>query len=276
MKIHIQPVFVAASLLALGGIVLGVRAIFPASRGQPPPPRHNQGDNSSDSDANGGEPVAEWFSEPALVARFIEPTPESVVAIVREAASSAASQLMLLAPGTELDESRRSALVSSFAESLQLQLNPDFDAHNKMIAKLGGTTPYLAGGNTADSYRSAVLSASFVTAMAPVAADAVRVRARFVHGRAIPVEGRPQNLNLSAPEMFPIPKDAEKNALDVYEVLVPMKLPTVGRLGKPEGREAFAVGFGYAWSLQRHAWLPWRIWVYSPNNDTQTYPPVFP
>lgn len=277
-KMHVHPAFIVALLLAVAGIVLAVRAIFPASHRPAPPPEHRDGAAASDRENESNKPVAKWFSESSLAGQFVTPTPETVDALVQAAADRARSDLSTLEAGAGLDSARGGALVDTFAQILRLQLNPDFEAREEMIAKMGGTTPYLSGADNADAYRAAVISSSTDAAMAPIAPGAVRVRARFVHGReAAGVVGLPSGLTLSTSKMFDIPQDAERGALDVYEVLVPIKLPVApDDGGRSKDRGAFAIGFGYAWSQDRKAWIPWRIWVYYQSEDSTTYPPNFP
>ncbi|RMH26537.1 MAG: hypothetical protein D6693_07105 [Planctomycetota bacterium] len=264
-----------AVLFAGVGGVFAWRAISPAS--ERPPAEHRRagpGEGSPGHAARAAGSSDSWFGNAQTRSRLVTPTPETIDDVVATAVARARREAR---PALGFDSEWEEALAEAFGASLRHALAPDFEAYQAWIARLGGETPYLAGDGVATEYRRAIESQSRATAFAPVAPEAVRVRARFIRGEPVPPDpafGEPL-MTLRHTSMFDIPQDAERAGLDVIEALIPITLPSTEDDGRRSDRRLeVAMGFGYAWSPDRSAWIPWRIWVYGAGQEV--IPPNFP
>ncbi len=272
--------FAAVVVFALVGVLLAARTLLPGS-----PRSGGAAEQRRDAIADAGTPTGAsapptaepWFVAAERDGRHVTSDEGSLEAVIAEATVSSRRALERIPFGTGLDADRGAAIVESFTERLRLHLNPDFDAHQALIARLGGSTPYLAGAENADRYRAAFEDQRGAFAFAPLAPGDVRIRARYVRGARIPTDdtdGLPM-MEVRHPSMFALAgsgENAERRRLDVYEVLIPMAVERTPGAGG--GRAAGAVGYGFVWDEDRRAWTPWAVWVYGVGTDA--YPPNFP
>lgn len=251
-------ILILAIAILLTGIGALWRSLTPSGM---PPPEHDILRNDSDNPSA----LSQYLLDDSLL---VSPTVETVEANVQQAREAAYSTL-IKEQSNPLQSARAEQLADRFAERLLRHLDPDFDKSAQSITSLGGHLPFNERSDKYDQFVQAWMRQSLVMKLAPIAPSDIHVRVRYVGGRMMEKPPRRANLTMRIPTLFELPNDAQKGKLDVYEVLIPVKLPTVNQddpLGPRGERATMLMGYGFAWSNDQQDWLPWRLWIYSDQN----------
>ncbi len=261
----LRPRYVLAGAFMFIGVAFAFRALTRSLPQTSSPPvsastAAPRAGNSADEAATRPE-WTQWYV-PAAEMRFeVTPTETRLDSIVADAASLARKQHDSLPTDHRLEDDRLEALLERFRRHFRIILAGDYDGWIGQVVELGGSPDKTTGVGDEPGFfpRERFVAQASAFRLAPLSLESLRVRPLMIAGEAIDHGPRPgiwgQALYRGE---YGTPEDVESARLDVYEVLLPMKMLVDTGTDKPMN-----VGFSYFWSEERATWVPYKMQFYT-------------
>lgn len=254
--------YILAGLLALVGVLVAGRALFPPTPGTPRQSVSNRAPAEALPIASTLQ--AEFSDADRVRSEEAEDLAAKIAGTVRE-------RLMALPAPERPSASDADALATEVGEIFAIYLTGDWERYLSYASSRGAELPMLDTPEEGTKARRFFESTVSTVKLRPVSLDEIVVRPRFLRGREIGQESLGSEATVTPPPTrYGLTQDAPRARLTVYETAVPVSYTWDGETSP------MFISIWHAWSAERSRWLPWRLVLYDPTRKATIVPPPHP